>query len=178
MLALLMAASVAYVPQVTREAQMRFGIPAPVPVILAQIHQESGFNPLAKSASGAMGIMQFMPGTARWVETENGWGGMDPYNPVWAIRAGIWFDWYLYERIKVHDTECDRWHFTLSSYNGGMGWMRDRQRHSPQPGSWSVTGRINPGISFAAQRENEAYSPRILYVHQPKFAEFGRVVCR
>lgn len=171
------AQTLKYVAPVTREAQLRFGIPAPVPVILAQIQTESGGNPLARSASGAMGLMQFMPGTATWVAIENGWGGMDAYNPVWAIRAGVWYDKYLYDRVKIYDTECDRWHFTLSGYNGGAGWVRDRQRQSPDPGNWSVTGKINPGIRFSAQAENERYSPRILYAHQPKFKEHGRTVC-
>lgn len=166
-----------HLPVVVREAQFRFGVPAPVPVIAGQIQQESGWNPLARSPTGAMGIMQFMPGTARWVETENGWGGMDVYNAAWAIRAGVWYDRWLYERVRIFNTECDRWHFTLSSYNGGLGWMRDRQRHSPDPGSWAVTGTINPGIRNAAQVENERYSPRILYVHQPKFKDTGRTVC-
>lgn len=46
-----------------RQAASKYGIdPA---IFLAMIHQESGFNPNARSGAGAQGIAQFMPATAR-----------------------------------------------------------------------------------------------------------------
>ena len=157
-----------YRATIQREAQIRFGIPAPVPVIAAQIQQESAWNPYARSRTGASGLMQFMPGTSAWAETVNHWGSVDPTNPVWAIRAGVWYNRFNYDRIKA-DTECDRWHFTLSAYNGGLGYVYRRQKISPQPGSWEATGGLNPGILPSNQVENQTYSPRILLRHQPQF---------
>ena len=166
----------AYRFQIQREAQFRFGIPAPTPVIAAQIQQESAWNPLARSQVGAQGLMQFMPATAAWANTAAGFGSVDPLNPAWSIRAGVWYDRWLYERIKA-DTECDRWHFALSAYNGGLGYVYKRQKLSSEPGLWAQTGTINPGIHLANQRENESYAPRILYRHQPGFKTWGRTVC-
>ena len=165
-----------YRSQITREAQMRFGIPAPSPVIAAQIQQESAWNPAAHSPVGASGLMQFMPSTAAWAETVNHWGAVDPLNPQWAIRAGVWYNRFNWDRIKA-DTDCDRWHFTLSAYNGGLGYVYRRQKASVMPGSWAATGRVNPGITPGNQHENETYSPRILLVHQPRFTGWGRTVC-
>lgn len=45
-----------------------------------QIAAESNFNPTARSGAGALGIAQFMPGTAASV-------GVDPMNPVAALDA-------------------------------------------------------------------------------------------
>lgn len=162
--------------QITREAQFRFGIPAPIPAIAGQIQQESAWNPLATSRVGAQGLMQFMPATSKWAATAGAFGTVDPLNPIWSIRAGIWYDRWIYERIRA-DTECDRWLFTLSSYNGGLGYVYRRQKLSSAPGKWTPTGSLNPGITPANQVENQSYGPRILTRHQPQFASWGRLVC-
>lgn len=115
-----------YRGQIVRETQFRFGIPAPAPVIAGQVYQESHFNPLARSPVGAQGLMQFMPATAQWSETVNHWGTVDPFNPAWSIRAGVWYDRFLYDRVRLYATECDRWLFALSGYNGGLGYVYKR----------------------------------------------------
>ena len=159
-----------------REAQFRFGIPAPVPVLAGQINQESAWNPSAHSRVGAAGLMQIMPSTAQWIATQGAFGAVDALNPFWSIRAGVWYDRWLYDRVQG-ETECDRWHFALSSYNGGLGWAYKRQKLSPRPGSWATTGTINPGITPANQIENQSYSQRILLRHQPLFTSWGKTVC-
>ena len=166
-----------YRAALTREAQLRFGIPAPVPAIAGQITQESAWNPLAGSPVGAQGLMQFMPSTAQWAAVQGGFGAVDAFNPIWSIRAGVWYDRWLYDRIAKYESDCDRWHFALSAYNGGLGWVNRRQARSPAPGNWSVTGKINPGITPGNQHENETYSERIIYKHQPRFTSWGKTTC-
>lgn len=166
-----------YRAQITREAQIRFGIPAPVPVIAGQIQQESAFNPLARSPVGAQGLMQFMTATSAWADTQAHWGSVDPFNPSWSIRAGVWYDRWLYDRIKTYDTDCDRWQFSLSAYNGGLGYVYKRQKLSDQPGSYELTGTINPGITPPNQRENQSYGPKIVFRQQMMFTKWGKVVC-
>lgn len=174
---LVMAApSDGYRATILRETQFRFGIPSPAPVIAAQITQESGWNPLAKSPVGAQGLMQFMPATAEWAAVAGAFGTVDPYNPAWSIRAGVWYDRWLYERVKA-DTPCDRWHFTLSAYNGGLGYVYKRQKRSQTPGSFDTTGVINPGIHPKNQEENQSYSRRILLRHQPAYRHWGKAIC-
>ncbi len=62
-----------------RRASARWGVGAAL--LAAQLQQESGFDPQARSAAGALGIAQFMPGTARQ------FGLRDPTDPDAAIDA-------------------------------------------------------------------------------------------
>lgn len=70
--------STSYRQQVAAVAK-QYGIP--VGIALAQINQESGFNPTARSGAGAEGIAQFMPGTAAE------YGVKDPYDPQQALQG-------------------------------------------------------------------------------------------
>ncbi|WP_254601820.1 transglycosylase SLT domain-containing protein [Cupriavidus taiwanensis] len=170
------AAAHQYRQAIARETAFRFGVAGPVPVIAAQIMQESKFNPLARSPVGAQGLMQFMPTTATWAGQVAIAGPVQPLNPQWSIRAGVWYDRWLYDRVKTADTECDRWAFVLASYNGGLGYVYKRQKLSAAPGDWAATGRINPGIHPANQRENADYPRQILGRWQPLFTTWGRTV--
>lgn len=73
-------------------AALHFGIdPA---LVRAVIHAESGFNPGAKSARGALGLMQLMPSTAREL------GVADARNPSLNIRGGTQYLAGLLARFK------------------------------------------------------------------------------
>ena len=171
-------AAAPYIPTVIREVQARFGVPGPSPVVMAQIEQESGWNPKAVSYAGAQGLMQFMPQTAMWTAVQAGFGNVDPTNPLWSIRAGVWYDWWLRTRVMKYESDCDRWHFALAGYNGGLGHVYARQSMSQKPGSWLATGYLNPGIRPTSQSENENYPVKIIHKLQPKYASFGDTVCR
>lgn len=170
-------AALPYIDEIRASASFYFGVPAPVPVIAGQIMQESGFKPDARSPAGALGMLQFMPATAKWAGEAGGFGIAAPLDPKWAIKAGVWYDRFLYDRVRIAADGCNKWLFALSGYNGGEGWVRKRQALSPDPGSWKVTGAINPGITASNQAENAAYPHRIVYVHQPNFQTLGQPVC-
>ncbi|HMJ33603.1 MAG TPA: transglycosylase SLT domain-containing protein [Baekduia sp.] len=51
-----------WAPAIGRAAQ-RWNVGAAL--LAAQLYQESGFNPFARSSAGALGLAQFMPGTAK-----------------------------------------------------------------------------------------------------------------
>ncbi len=162
-----------YRRMVTTIAREQMGLNAPVAMFASQIHQESAWRSSARSRAGALGLAQFMPGTARWIATMVGHG--DPLNPAWAIEAMVAYDLWLYDRAYPYEDLCSRWAFSLSAYNGGEKWVRKRQSMSWAPGSYAVTGYINPGITAANQRENEKYGPEIM-ARQPLYADWGPMV--
>lgn len=162
---------------IIREAQFRFGIPAPAAALAAQIQQESQFDPSARSHVGALGLSQFMPGTAKWVGAEIN-SPAAPLDPLWSIRAMAFYMRWLYDRV-TYKTDCDRYGAALSSYNGGLGWHNKRQAAAANPADfWGSVRLVNPGITPANQRENSEYPHRIIFERQNRFRAIGgRMVC-
>jgi membrane-bound lytic murein transglycosylase F len=92
------------------------------------MYQESGFDPKAKSYSGAKGLMQIMPRTARSL------GFKDVTKPANGIKAGIkYMDW-LRDRFNENLPVADRLWFSLASYNAGAGHVHDARRLARQMG--------------------------------------------
>ncbi len=91
-------------------------------LITAQMFQESRFNPKARSLSGARGLMQLMPRTARSL------GIRDLGKPDNSIMAGIkYMDW-LRDRFSDKLPISERLWFSLAAYNAGVGHVQDARR--------------------------------------------------
>ncbi|WP_432484538.1 NlpC/P60 family protein [Kineococcus esterisolvens] len=89
-------------------AEGRYGLPAGL--LSAVAKQESGYNPNAKSPAGAIGLMQFMPGTARDV-------GIDPTDPMQAIDGAG-------RLLASHLKTFGSLEKALAAYNAGPGNVR------------------------------------------------------
>ncbi len=92
------------------EASKKYGVSYDLLTAMAQ--QESGFNPDAVSRSGAMGIMQIMPETAKYLGLKN------PYDAYENIMAGAK---YMAEKLKEFSGNVDK---ALAAYNAGSGAVK------------------------------------------------------
>ena len=163
-----------YKHQLRQQAHLVWGLEAPIATFAAQIHQESAWNATARSRVGAQGLSQFMPGTADWISgVYPDLAHNAPTNPVWAMRALVRYDKFLYDRVTAVD-HCERMAFVLSAYNGGLGWVNKRKAKSSTPlVCIGATCAINPGITAANQSENADYPRRILHRHEPHYVRAG-----
>jgi hypothetical protein len=91
----------------TREAADRYSLP--LPLLVAVMKVESGFNPRALSSKGAMGLMQLMPGTAADM------GVVVPYDPHQSVLGGARF-----LRVLMDDFQGDLAR-VLAAYHAGAG---------------------------------------------------------
>ena len=96
------------------------------PLVAAQIEQESGWDPNAKSPKGALGLSQFMPDT--WAEIgrdANGNGLTSPLDPADAIDAQARYDCQLLAQVNAYlksgRIAGDPTDLMLAAYNAGIG---------------------------------------------------------
>jgi soluble lytic murein transglycosylase len=86
-------------------------------LMAAVIYQESKFRPSVESSSGAIGLMQITPATARGIAIRTGGSAFrtsDLYDAEINIRYGAWYLDNLF--AKYHDEKL-----VLAAYNAGQG---------------------------------------------------------
>lgn len=92
---------------IIKKASATFGIPEKM--IKSVIKQESGFNPNSTSSAGAGGLMQLMPGTAKYLGVSN------VYNAEQNIMGGTKYLKQLFDKFG------GSYKLMLAAYNAGPG---------------------------------------------------------
>ena len=83
-------------------------------LVYAIIRVESNFDKNATSSAGAMGLMQIIPSTAKWIaeELRLDYSSLNMYNPETNIQFGCFYLNYLFERF-------DNMGAVICAYNAG-----------------------------------------------------------
>lgn len=123
---------------------------------LAIVRQESEFDPRAESPSGALGMMQLLPGTAKETcyKTGSDYDREQLYEPTYNMRLG---SHYLSRMI---DSYSGSYIMGIASYNGGPGNVRKWSQQFGTPGS-EVYGAID-WIEKIPFSETRNYVQRVL----------------
>ena len=95
-------------------------------LVAALIKTESNFRAGAESPKGAVGLMQIMPDTGRWIAAQRGQEEFDPQtltDPETNLAFGTWYLAQLFAEFNQDPI------IALAAYNGGRGnvqaWLRD-----------------------------------------------------
>ena len=92
-------------------------------LVIAQMYQESGFDPQRVSFAGAEGLLQVLPRTAQ----EMGENPKRLAEPEVGIRAGVRYLAWTRERFPDLPVG-EQLLFALAAYNAGIGHVRDGRR--------------------------------------------------
>jgi soluble lytic murein transglycosylase-like protein len=84
----------------------------PPELLAAVVHTESKFVPTARSNRGAIGLMQLVPNTGRWL------GASNLNDPAQNIQAGAKYLRYLTDRFSGDQQKA------IAAYNAGEGNVR------------------------------------------------------
>lgn len=109
-------------------------------LVRAVVQVESGFNPYARSAKGALGLMQLMPATMLQFGVRNA------FNPIENVRAGVAYLRQLLDRYANNEQ------LALAAYNAGPGAVdKHGQNIPPYKETRDYVTRINKMASRPIQ---------------------------
>lgn len=122
-------------------------------LVAAIIKNESNFKHKAVSGVGAVGLMQIMPETGRWIAEQMGlenYKDSDLYLTKTNIRMGCWYVGELDHEFKQNMT------LVMIAYNAGRGQTREWM----QENGWTYDFNDVQAIPYADTRE---YVAKVLH---------------
>jgi soluble lytic murein transglycosylase len=127
-------------------------------LLAAVIYQESKFQANARSSSGAIGLMQLLPDTARGIALHTGGSAFrvdDLYDPEINVRYGAWYLRHLLQKYGDERT-------ALAAYNAGQDNV-DRWRRSGLGIQFSETRAYVRRVEELKQIYRDAYAKELGY---------------
>ncbi len=143
-----------YYPRPFADQVARFAGERSLPrsLVFGIVHQESGFDPAARSRSGARGLMQIMPSTGKELARRLGmpFSTQRLFEPEYSLRLGTT---YFRQMLGIFDNRVE---LALAGYNGGPGRIGRLWREQQAAGE---VDRFLEGLSIVESRN---YVKRIL----------------
>jgi soluble lytic murein transglycosylase len=127
-------------------------------LLAAVIYQESKFKANARSSSGAIGLMQLLPDTAKGIAVHTGGNAFtvdDLYNPEINVRYGAW---YLRHLLTQYGDERT----ALAAYNAGQDNV-DRWRAAGEGIQFSETRAYVKRVEDLKKIYRDAYAKQLGY---------------
>ncbi len=124
-------------------------------LVAAVMREESSYDPDTISRTGAVGLMQVMPSTARFIERASGGGSLTAgalRDPETNIRLGAWYLAYLWRKTSGNPA------LTIAGYNAGLSSVRQWRKRFPLEDDEFIES-----IPF---RETRNYTKKVLKSYQ------------
>ncbi|GAB4274277.1 MAG: hypothetical protein Kow0029_14480 [Candidatus Rifleibacteriota bacterium] len=96
--------------------------------VLSIMREESHFNPKILSRSNAMGLMQILPSTGKWIAAKVGYHKFRKdhlWKPQINVKFGCWYLKYLYDMFNGD------LYLASAAYNGGQGNITRKVENGP-----------------------------------------------
>ena len=113
---------------------------------------ESSYDPFSISSSGAMGIWQFMPATARIYGLRDTWWNEQRHDPLVSSKAAVRYLAYLHNRFNKEIT------YTLAAYNGGPTLLEKQIKLNRQKGNPTNYGNLK------LPKQTQEYVPKFMAI--------------
>jgi soluble lytic murein transglycosylase len=117
-------------------------------LVAAVIRTESGWGPGVVSSVGATGLMQVMPGTGKWIASQQGWEYADSMlsEPAYNIQLGCWYLNRLSGKFGGDRT------LLLAAYNAGDNKVQQ----------WVSEGRVHDGQLDIPYAETRSFVRKVM----------------
>jgi soluble lytic murein transglycosylase len=125
-------------------------------LLAAVIYQESKFKADARSSSGAIGLMQLLPDTAKGIAVHTGGTAFrvdDLYDPELNVRYGAWYLRHLLQKYGDERT-------ALAAYNAGQDNV-DRWRRAGQAIQFAETRAYVERVEELEKIYRDAYGKEL-----------------
>lgn len=115
---------------------------------------ESNYDPFSISASGAMGIWQFMPATARIYGLKDTWWYEQRHDPLVSSKAAVRYLAYLHNRFNKELS------YTLAAYNGGPTLLEKQIKINKK------AGKSTEYVNLKLPKQTQEYVPKFKAVFE------------
>ena len=145
--------------ELIREYASKYDVKPSVVFAIADV--ESHFNPRAKSSAGAIGIMQIMPATGKWIANNlllDDYQEDDLFKADTNIRFGTWYISYLFSVFE------EEWQ-VFAAYNAGEGavkeWIKEKtfqKEDIPYPETANYVKKVERAQARYANKKIAAFN--------------------